>query len=39
MTSVGGVVAAAAEEPAMGRSYYRLGVETRDGIAGWAGAR
>jgi hypothetical protein len=34
MRSVGGAVVAAAEEPAVGRNYYRVGVEARDGVAG-----
>jgi hypothetical protein len=33
MRSVGGAVVAAAEELAVGRNYYRVGVETRDGVA------
>ncbi|MER5326899.1 hypothetical protein [Streptosporangium roseum] len=34
MRSVGGAVVAAAEEPAVGRNYYRVSVEARDGVAG-----
>lgn len=34
MRSVGGAVVAAVEEPAVGRNYYRVGVEARDGAAG-----
>ncbi|GID95801.1 hypothetical protein ACFQFC_02245 [Amorphoplanes digitatis] len=34
MRSVGGAVRAAAEKPAAGRSYYRVRVEARDGVAG-----
>ncbi|GIF08951.1 hypothetical protein [Actinoplanes siamensis] len=34
MRSVGGAVVTAAEEPAVGRNYYRVGVEARDGVAG-----
>ena len=34
MRSVDGAVVTAAEEPAVGRNYYRVGVETRNGVAG-----
>src|SRR4051794_21373203 len=34
MRSVGGAVVTAAAEPAVGRNYYWVGVEARDGVAG-----
>jgi hypothetical protein len=34
MRSVSGAVVTAAEEPAVGRNYYRVGVDARDGVAG-----